>query len=387
MWSSHRLFRDGFLKKEKKMKNARVIGMAVCVFLTMYSMVQAETHSELQAVDATGQVTYSKIGATPVPANLVVLEGIVLNNPEDMLDPAYQWQIFLQGEGSDTSGTSIWAGKFYQSSVWADELVRLNASGFRQGDRIRITGYAASMNGKANINERHSAAPEMDFSVTLLQSGVGLPTPELTTVAEINDFDATRQTGGERYQNRRIRLEHVSLQSGTTAWGSNSYVTIVDPSDSNETVPLRLCNVDFGTQLPATWFNIVGLGNQEPITPGPVPGTGLTDGYEVWVTQACGIEVPGDCNLDGTIDGADLAIMATNWNGTGVDWAFGDFTGEGDVDGADLALMATNWNYGPDGGTGMGFDEALVMYGLPEPCTLTILSAGVLVLVRRRTGR
>lgn len=348
----------------------------------------AETHSELQAVDASGHVTHPKIGATPVLDNLVVLEGIALNNPEDMLHPAYQWQIFLQGEGDDTSGTSLWAGKGYQSSIWEDELARLNISGFRQGDRIRVTGYAMALGGKANINERHSAASEMNFTVTLLQSGVGLPAPELTTVAEMNEFDSTRQTGGERYQNRRIRLEHVSLDSGSTEWGSNTYATIVDPIDPNETLPLRLCNVDFGTQLPGTWFNIVGLGNQEPIfdDDGLVAGTGLVDGYEVWVTQACGIQVPGDCNLDGTVDGADIAIMATHWNDTGVDWASGDFTGEGDVDGADLALMATNWNYGPSA-TSMGFDEALTTYGIPEPCTLSVLSVGVLALMRRKNSR
>ena len=60
-------------------------GPGTLVITVMSTRVLSETHSELQAVDATGQVTHPKIGADPVPANLVVLEGIVLNNPEDML--------------------------------------------------------------------------------------------------------------------------------------------------------------------------------------------------------------------------------------------------------------------------------------------------------------
>lgn len=350
---------------------------------------RAETHSQLQAVDAGGNVTYYRINAEPVPENLVVLEGIVLNNPEDMLDPASQWQIFLQGEGTDTSGTSVWAGKFYQGSVWDEELARLNASGFRQGDRIRVTGYAMRVGGKANINERHSAAPEMNFTIELLQAGVGLPEPEVTTLAEMNLFDATRQTGGERYQNRRIRLEHVALAAGTTAWASNTVVTIVDPTDPTKTLPLRLGNVDFGSQPPATWFHIVGLGNQEPLFGGggPIPGTGLTDGYQVWVTQASGIEVPGDCNRDGTVDGADLAILATHWNELAAFWDSGDFTGDGMVDGADLALMSSNWNYGPSHGETMTFSEALNRYPLPEPASLATMSLGVLLWRRRRVVR
>ncbi len=371
------------------MHTVRNLPALLAVVLFLVAPLEAETHWDLQAVEADGVPIHPKVGAEPESANLVVLEGIALNNPEEMLDPASQWQVFVQGEGGDLGGTSVWAGAFYQSSVWQDELGRLNASGFREGDRVRVTGYAMAVGGKANINERHSAAPEMDFTVELLEAGLGLPAPELTTVAELNDFDPTRLTGGERYQNRRIRLEHVSLGNGATAWGANTTLMIVDPDDSSETVPLKLCNADFGSRLPATWFNVVGLGNQEPQFAGgpPVPGTGLTDGYEVWVTRADGIEVPGDCNLDGRVDGGDLAIMATHWNDTGADWIFGDFTGEGAVDDADLALMASNWGYGPIDGELMSFEDAAAAYGVPEPATLGVLAVGATALLRRKRTR
>ncbi len=335
----------------------------------MCSVAAGETHSQLQAVDAGGTCNYVKVGADPIPENLVVVEGICLNNPEEMLDPALQWQVFVQGEGTDYSGTAAWAGKAYQSSVWDSELARLNASGFREGDRIRITGYSLAIYGKANINERHSADPNMDFTVELIESGVGLPDPELTTLAEMNTFDATRATGGERYQCRRIRLESVELQAGTTGWGSNTKGTIVDPSDPNQTLLLRLCNVDFGTQMPHTWFHIVGLGNQE---------NGYTDGYQVWVTRADGIEVPGDCNLNGRVDGGDLALMGGAWFKTDMTWAEGDFTGEGQVDGGDLALMGANWFYGP---------SSPAPAPLPEPATAILIGLGGTAILRRTKRR
>lgn len=343
--------------------------MVVLTIAVACAAAAAETHWELQAVDPNGNLTYEKVGADPLPANRVVVEGVCLNNPEDMLDPAMQWQVFVQGEDGDLAGTAAWAGKGYQSSIWAAELARLNSSGFREGDRIRITGYALATGGKANINERHSADPNMDFTVELLQAGVGLPEPELTTIAEMNTFDATRITGGERYQCRRIRLEHVSLQAGTTTWSSNTKPVIADPNDPSQTMTLRLCNVDFGTQLPNTWFHVVGLGNQE--------GTDPITGYQVWVTRADGIEAPGDCNLSGTVNGGDLALMGGAWLQSGKVWGDGDFTGDGLVDGGDLSLMGANWLYGPTAAPAP----------LPEPASAFLLILGGITLLKRTPRR
>jgi hypothetical protein len=63
------------------------------------------THSEFQAVDENGEHVYNL-------TDKVILEGILLHNPADMLDPtpddtitdtfniSGQWQIYFQGEGS-----------------------------------------------------------------------------------------------------------------------------------------------------------------------------------------------------------------------------------------------------------------------------------------------
>ena len=366
----------------KAMTRTAVAATVVAGFalLVLPTAVRADTHSDLQAVDSDGNLTYYKVNADPEdPGNVVVLQGICLNNPEDMLDPASQWQIFVQGEGDDLAATAAWAGKFYQASAWEDELARLNGSGFREGDRVRITGFAMSTGGKANINERHSPAPQMNFTVELLDAGVGLPAPEMTTIAEMITFDQTRQIGGERYQCRRIRIDNVVLRGGD--WGANQYLTIADADDPDNParqMPLKLCNVDFGSQAPATWFHVVGLGDQEPTfgASGPIPGTGLVDGYQLWVTRRDGIIVPGDCNLDGAVNDADLSLLLNNWQQPG-EWAQGEFDGDAPVSDADLSLMLSNWGFGCGGEPG-GTPP------VPEPATIFLLASGALALRRKR---
>ena len=52
--------------------------------------------------------------------------------------------------------------------------------------------------------------------------------------------------------------------------------------------------------------------------------------------------VPGDANLDGTVDNTDLTIVATNYYQTGMTWQYGDFNCDGTVDLADWAIMITH---------------------------------------------
>jgi hypothetical protein len=48
---------------------------------------------------------------------------------------------------------------------------------------------------------------------------------------------------------------------------------------------------------------------------------------------------PADLDGNGLVNGADLSILLSNWNGSG----FGDLNGDGVVNGADLAVLIGYW--------------------------------------------
>ena len=83
--------------------------------------------------------------------------------------------------------------------------------------------------------------------------------------------------------------------------------------------------------------------------------------------------IPGDANLDGLVNLADLTALATNYGASGKAWADGDFDGNGLVNLADLTALATNYGVSSGGSA-----------GVPEPATLALLGLGALALIRRR---
>jgi hypothetical protein len=54
-------------------------------------------------------------------------------------------------------------------------------------------------------------------------------------------------------------------------------------------------------------------------------------------------QLPGDANLDGRVDFADLVVLAQHYNARTDLWSEGDFTGDGNVDFADLVQLAQNY--------------------------------------------
>jgi hypothetical protein len=346
----------------------RTLYAAVAAVLAVTVFANADTHWQVQAVDGAGVATYYKVGAAITPENLIVLEGIVLNNPEDMLSSTFnaagfmgaQWQIFIQGEDSDHAGTALWMGQKYgmmgdvdyTADEWADEMLRVNyPSGHqvRAGDRIRVSGYGMYRNGKVNINERHSTSPLLDFEVEWLGTTPSLPVPEVITLADVRSaenvdiFDQTRLTGGEYYQGRLVRINGVHIASGT--WGPNQMLTIGD--DTGRTFPLHLgINPVFSqpSSLGAT-FDVVGIINQE---------NSGTSGYEIWAmgyngsANLLGITpaVTGDISGDGLVDVVDLLYLVDTFGlslgDPGYD-ARGDFNGDDTVDVVDLLIFVDSW--------------------------------------------
>ncbi|NLE28536.1 MAG: hypothetical protein GX629_02560 [Phycisphaerae bacterium] len=358
------------------------LGMIVFPF-----SIHAETHWELQAVYSDGTLAgyskYWKVGADFGDSNnKVVITGIVLNNPEDILDTQAnynmipgdiggQWQIYVQGLDGDHAGTAVWIGQNYENrppsggvgrytnEEWVAELNRINFSNghqIRQGDLVRVTGFALQYNGKSNINERHKKHPDIDtdFTVEWLEQTPGLPEAEVITLADIKDsedkeiFDGTRNIGCEYYQSRLVRINSVHIVSGTFAPDSDS-VYIGD--DTGRTLRLKLgLGETFNTNNLNSTFDVIGIFDQE---------YGYVDGYRLWVTgynggqTILGIEPPvrGDANGDRMVNVGDLGILAANYGRNlkveGVDsplWrSYGDFNGDGVVNVGDLGILAANY--------------------------------------------
>ena len=297
------------------------------------------THLEFQAVDASGEHVYNA-------TDKVVLEGILLHNPADMLDPtpddtitetfniSGQWQIYFQGEGDDHAGTAVWLGQLYNNMPWISpdggysndefiaELSRLNAAQFSPGDRIRVTGYYLSYKGKLNINEQHNNEPEHDFTIELVERGVGLPRPEVVTLDELKNgdddfiFDPNRQRGGEYYQSRLIKIEDVYFVDAND-WGPQGEVVITDGTKTFGVKLGRGNGIYAGSNNLTEPFDVIGIMDQE--------SPDLTSGYRLYVMNYDGngsvlagrehrlADKPGDINLDGVVDVVDLVELVEDW--------------------------------------------------------------------------
>ena len=297
------------------------------------------THWQFQAVDASGEQMYNA-------TDKVILEGILLNNPADMLDPTPddtiteifnlggQWQIYFQGEGDDHAGTAVFMGQLYNNLPWIPldggysnqefiaELERLNAAQFSPGDRIRVTGYYLSYKGKLNINEQHQKNPDHDFTIELIKQGVGLPRPEVVNLDQLKDdndkfiFDAARTIGCEYYQGQLVKIQDVEFVDASD-WRPNGQLFVTNGA---KTFPVKLGRgngIYAGSNNLAERFDVIGIMDQE--------SADLKSGYRIWVMNYDGngsvlasrehrlADKPGDSNLDGVVDFVDLARLAEDW--------------------------------------------------------------------------
>ena len=78
----------------------------------------------------------------------------------------------------------------------------------------------------------------------------------------------------------------------------------------------------------------------------------------------------GDADLNGTVNGADLTTVLSNYNKTGEYWYQGDFNYDGTVNGADLTTVLSNYN-----------QHLSIGAAVPEPSTLLLAAAGLVGLL------
>ncbi|MEM6332298.1 MAG: dockerin type I domain-containing protein [Planctomycetota bacterium] len=89
--------------------------------------------------------------------------------------------------------------------------------------------------------------------------------------------------------------------------------------------------------------------------------------------------LPGDANLDGSVDTGDLAILANNFGSVGTaQWTTASFNGDADVNTADLAILASTF------GQSLGPAAAPLAVTIPEPAGLALLTLAAAGLACRR---
>jgi hypothetical protein len=329
--------------------NAAFVGLLLAAGIS-----RAETHANLQAVNASGASAWS--GSFPF-----TIRGVLLCNVDEMLDstPNFipytgsevygkmgaEWQVTFQAvEAGDRGGTTCWMGECYgnqpwihnsdlsyTNEAWVSEILRLDFDPsslhqFRAGDLVEITvRQALFYGGKRNINEGHDINPAYNFDIHLVTANYGLPTPEVITLADVKSadnnyiFDQTRATGGEHYQGMRVRINNLILTttSGwnpTNTWGNR----LCTATDGTRTFPLRHPRYSLG-DAPKNQFDAIGIFNQESGS-----GSQGTNGYELFVQQiipqdAPALAIAAKAAVSWPVSGAALALEytadanSTNW--------------------------------------------------------------------------
>ena len=109
--------------------------------------------------------------------------------------------------------------------------------------------------------------------------------------------------------------------------------------DTNQPVSLGTLNYNSTLRRATVTFaqSILTDGNYRlTIAAGALPNLATAYQFDFYT-------LAGDANRDRVVDVTDLGILATNWQGTGKNFAQADFNYDGIVDVSDLGILATNW--------------------------------------------
>jgi fibronectin-binding autotransporter adhesin len=262
---------------------------------------------------------------------------------------------------------------------------------FVRQNKLTMNGTAGNPASYGKLGIRHKAdggATSVVNSLTVQTDGGGTPLAKL----DIADTALIVNYGGGASPLANVRSLIISGYSGGT-WNGDGGIT---SSVAAENPSARAIGYAEGSEIV-----------------GPSGGT-----FEGQAADAASVlarfTIPGDANLDGTVDFSDLVKLAQNYGNTVSAtteswWTHGDFNYDGTVDFVDLVKLAQNYNGSVTAApavpslafAGVSFQQDLAAAfsepaaiaasfesfsptAVPEPGALSLLAIGALALLRRR---
>ena len=238
-------------------------------------------------------------------------------------------------------------------------------------------------------------APDLEFHAFIFRDGTPVDLGTLggnsygvainTHGQVVGTYDTNNQTRGFFYEDGRMTdLGSFNGRRYTHPHAINDDGIIVGGSSNASIEPGAFIYID-GTYHDLTSLLVNNTDSQWSLehardinNQGQIVGWGRYESQEL--AFLLNPVVPGDANLDGMVDAADLNELALNWRSTAVDgWVQGDFTDDGIVNAADLNQLALNWH--------SGVNPAAAGHAVPEPSGIVLAAITLLaffVLPRRR---
>ncbi|HBO43663.1 MAG TPA: hypothetical protein DD670_06980, partial [Planctomycetaceae bacterium] len=193
--------------------------------------------------------------------------------------------------------------------------------------------------------------------IFIYQTSTGLTIHNsVVALNEATDNADVRNPGAPHYESSLIGIDphfvgvrDYHLQIGSPAINAGDNDLAVDDEGN-----LLTADIDGNPRIVGDRVDIGAYEFQYAITPEvTVPGDANLDGTVNqadaailagnWGVPLPACVPPGDANLDRVVDKNDAEILSRNWGRSGVGWEQGDFSGDNTVNAVDAAILAANW--------------------------------------------